>query len=355
MAVLPIQTRTIDDDWANTWQEIREDVIDNVLEATIFWLALKEFGCLTPQVGGNNIERTIGYGTKSTQRFVDGTVFTQSIPKLDTAATWNWRYFTVDLNRSLVKDAINAGKYQIKSYLTRQIEAARNALVQDMESFLMRWTAYYQSTEPPQPNGLYDICPLYTAESAVGSGSASDSQASGTSNGGIDRTNAWWRNWVMYSGATETKSTFIAGPTNAPYDLNLVPDMRHAYNSVTAGVEPPDFIITNQSMYESYEDEAADKSQIVMNGFTKKAVDLGFDAFTFKGATMTYSSKQEQLHMHMLNMKKIECVYDPNVWFDMTEWMNTANQFERVAYIVCMTTGLLTAEPRRHLAMEYAS
>jgi hypothetical protein len=352
---LPSLTRTIDDDFTNTWYEIRPDVVDNILDATILWMALKDFGCLTPQVGGEYVTRTVGYGEKSTQRIQKGTVLTQSAPDLDTMGIWNWRYFVVDINRSTIDDAKNAGKFRIKSYLARRLEAARNAIVQDLETYVHQWGAYYSGVA--QPNGLYDICPANTAETAVGAGSASDSQQSGTSNGGISRAdgNEWWTNWCAFDGATEdTTDREVA--TNASYTVNLLPDMRHFFNLISANQESPNFIICDQNMYEAYEDEASDRQQIVRNAFTKQAVDLGFEAQTFKGATFTYSGKLAgSLHLFMLNMNHIEFVYDPNLWFDMTDWKDTANQLERVAYIVCMTPGLITDQPRRHGIMEYAS
>jgi len=94
----------------------------------------------------------------------------------------------------------------------------------------------------------------------------------------------------------------------------------------------------------------------VQSAFTKKAVDLGFDAFTFKGATMSYTDKiHDPLHLFLLNLNHVEMVYNPNLWFDMGEWKSTPLAFERVAFIVCMTTGLITAQPRRHGCMEYGS
>jgi len=354
---LPSLTRTLDDDFTNTWYEIRDDVIDNVLDATIFWLALKDFGCLKTQVGGEYITRTVGYGEKATQRIQKGTVLTQSTPSLDTMGIWNWRYFVVDINRTTIDDAKNAGKFRIKSYLARRLEAARNAIVQDLETYVHQWGTFYSGVA--QPNGLYDICPANTAESAdaTGGGSASDSQQSGTSNGGISRAdgNEWWTNWAAFDGATEdTVDREVA--TNASYTVNLVPDMRHFFNLISANQESPNFIMCDQVMYEAYEDEASDRQQIVRNAFTTQAVDLGFEAQTFKGATFTYSGKlASSLHLFMLNMNHIEFVYDPNLWFDMTDWKDNANQLERVAYIVCMTPGLITDQPRRHGVMEYAS
>jgi len=352
---LPTHTRTIDDDFVNTWYEIKSEVVDNILDATIFWAALKRFGCLKTQVGGEYVTRTVGYGEKGTQRIDKGTVLEQSTPDLDTMGIWNWRYFVCDINRSTIDDAKNAGKFRIKSYLARRLEAVRNAIVQGLETYAHQWGKYYPA--PYQPNGLYDICPNYTAESAVGEGSQSDSQQSGTSNGGISRAdgNEWWTNWAAYDGATEDLVDKEV-PTNASYTVNLLPDLRHFYNLITANQEAPNFIMMDQDMYEAYEDEVSDRQQIVRNGFTREAQDLGFEALTFKGATMTYSGKLAgTLHAFLLNMNYVEFVYDPNLWFDMTEWMHTSNQLERVAYIVCMTPGLITAQPRRHGVMEYAS
>jgi len=368
MPTLPQWTKTLDDDFVNTWYEIRAEVIDNVLNATIITAALRNFGCFKTQVGSDIVTRTIGYGEKTTQRFDRGTVLEQQVVDLDTMAEWNWRFFASDVNRTLVDDAKNAGTFQIKSYVSRRLEAARSACVRDLEKYLTQWGNAYNA--PKQPNGLYDICPCAEAEDAGvapfsdtevasdlydGGGSAGD-----TSNGKIDRVNTWWRNWTMEDGATASSATqdalFNAGPTNPPYALNLVPDMRHLFNKVRANQEAPNFILCDQDIYEAYEDEAQDKQAIVQSAFTKKAIDLGFDAFTFKGATMSYTNRLAGTkHVHMLNLNHVEMVYNPNLWFDMGDWKDTPRQFERVAYIVCMTTGLITAQPRRHGSMEYAS
>jgi len=354
MATLPILTKTLDDDFVNTWYEIRSQVVDNILEATVLTLALKENGCLKTQTGGQyGWTDTVGYGTKTAQRFQKGSTLSQSTPSLDTMAYLKWRFFCVDVNRSLVDDMKNRGKYQIKSYLSRRLEAARNALVQDIESYLFQWGSYYAA--PEQPNGLWDIAAPDTALTTGGDGSDSDTYASGTSNGNISRTNAWWRNWTMHPSATANNTNKVAGPTNAPYSLNLVPDMRHFWNCVTANQEAPNFILCDQDIYEAYEDEASDKIQIVRTAFNRKAADLGFETITFKGATMTYSAKMQAKHIVMLNLNHVVMNYHPNAWFDMTNWKETANQLERVAYIVCMTPGLATAQPRRHGVMRYAS
>ena len=127
------------------------------------------------------------------------------------------------------------------------------------------------------------------------------------------------------------------------------------YHCINANMEPPNFIMMDQDIYEVYENEVSDKLQIVRNSFTRKAGDLGFEAITYKGATMSYSAKLAGTkHVFLLNMNHIELVYDPDVWFSPTSWRTTTNQLESVMFIVCMTPGLITDQPRRHGCMEYS-
>jgi len=353
---LPTLTRTIDDDFVNTWYEIRPEVIDNILESNILSLALKENGCMVSQVGGEYITRTVGYGTKSKQNFQKGTVLTQSVPDLDTMARWDWRYFLIDVNRSLIDDKKNAGKFKIKDYVSRRLEAATDSLKADLESDLFHYGTYVNA--PYNINGLLDICcPITAPTSGANTGDDQDGTTNATSNGNISRTNTWWRNWASLDGAssTESQTNKLGEDPHSPFSLNLLPDMRHFYNLVTDNMESPNLILTTQAIYEAYEDEVADRVQVVRTSFNKKAADLGFDTFTFKGATIAYSSKVPQYHVFMLNLNHIEFVYNPEMWFDMTNWKETANQLERVAYITCMSPGLITAQPRRHGVMVYTS
>jgi hypothetical protein len=150
---------------------------------------------------------------------------------------------------------------------------------------------------------------------------------------------------------------------NAPFDLNIVSDMDHCYNMVTNNQKSPNLILCSQNLYESYTDEIRDKQQIVRTGFDKTAADLGFSTQTFRGATFTYSNKLEPgvgqpslgNEMFFLNMDHIKYVYDPTVWFDMTEWRVGTNAMERVAYIVCAAAGMTTNQPRRHGYFRWAS
>jgi len=344
---LPTLSRSIDDDFLSTWYEIREEAIDNILDATVLWLAFREFGVLTPQVGSKYIDRTIRYGTKSKQNISKGTTLSQSVKKLETMAMWEWSYTAVDVNRALLDDQQNSGPSKIKDYVATRLGAAREALVQDLEQDLFLWADY----DTDQMNGLWDICPTSTAvpynanyggaaDAPSGLGSSTNDDSS-DSFGGIARSNSWWQN--------------VTTAGTAPASVNLPSDMRTFWNTVSANIAPPTFIICDQDLYEYYEDEVSDRQQIVRTQFNKVAADLGFESMTFKGAPLTWTDKMSGSDkMFFLNLDFIELVYDPNYWFDMTPWMDTPNQLEKVAYIV-NTHQLIGSQPRRQGVLDYNS
>jgi len=344
-ATLPVLTRTIDDDFTNTWYEIRAEAIDNILDATVLWLALKEFGCLVTQSGGEFITRTVRHAVKSIQNIRKGSALTQTEYKGKTMAMWDWAYFLVDINRSLVDDQKNKGKFRIKSYIADRLEAARDGMVQDMETQLFRFAAY----DEDYFNGIWDLCPSNTARTFTSADATSPDEATG-SWGGISKTNTWWR--VNQSN------------DNATYDLNLVPKMRSFYNTISNNISPANFIIMNQLLFEAYQDEVADKQQVVRTSFDQKAADLGFQTLTYMGSTMSWTSKLQTGAAYVgeatdyvaffLNMDWIDIVYDPDVWFDLTGWKDTPNQLERVNYIVSAMQPI-TSQPRRHGFMDFTS
>jgi hypothetical protein len=352
MATLPTLTETLDNDFTHTWYEIRPNAIDNILDATVITLALKEYGSMVSQVGGRYITRTIRYGEKSTQNITKGTVLNQEEVELETLARWNWKYVAVDVNQSVIDSQKNSGPFKIKDYIATRLGAARDAMVQDNNASYMR--SYKEDSSEKQHNGIYDIiCPFSTTTNNLTDAHATtpDTYNSGATegSGNINRSNSWWQN--VY------KATTPAADTN--YALNLVPVMRTLWNKTTANLESPNFILMQRDLYEAYEDEVGDKQQIVRTAFDQKAADLGFETFTFKGATVSWDADLDHVttaykEIFMFNMNYVELVYDPNLWYQMGDWKSNSNQLERVAYIVGAQQ-LITTSPRRHGYVMFSS
>ncbi|MEK0325385.1 MAG: hypothetical protein QQN63_06735, partial [Nitrosopumilus sp.] len=113
-STLPSLTRTIDDAFVTTWYEIREEAIDNILNATVIWAALMGAGSFTPQVGGQFITRTIVHGEQAAVDVARGDTLPQGEPELETMARWTWRYIATHVQRSVFDDQINNGPSKIK-------------------------------------------------------------------------------------------------------------------------------------------------------------------------------------------------------------------------------------------------
>lgn len=318
MTTLPTLTETIDDYFVSTWYEIRAQATDNILDANVITAALRRLGCFDTQVGGRKIERTISYGQVSKQNYKKGDTLSSSEPELETAAFWNWKYTLAPVRRSFQDDQQNAGPLKIKDYVKRRIKAARDGLNTGFETDLLAAEDTGEGADmraTRDPDNILNFLPTET------------NAVAGKTYGGIDFGNAWWGG--QYNDATD------------PTEVNLIADMRTLYNDCGAQVSYPKIIICEQAVFELYEDFGVGKIQIVKDAGTE-LVDLGFEVLRFKGKPLVYSSNCPSNTMLMLNTDFIELIYDPNVWFSMTNWKDLEGQLERVAYIICAYNMLCT-------------
>ena len=338
MTTLPTYTRTLDDDFVTTWYEIREEAIDNILDATPVWNVLMASGSFTPQTGGEIITRTIRYGEITPERVQKGSVMTPSEPKLETMALWHWKYLASNIQRSTFTDQKNSGPSKIKDYVGSRITAARDGLEQQFETDI--WGTFATSETAVAIQGINDIVPTIANRSTGTYGGIA--RPSSYTAGGVevpDGGNEWW------------------GPKYLNGDLSgiateLLNDMKQLYNGLHNNQQAPNLIVTTQTIFEQYESEAIDISQIIKDETTRLA-DMGFEVLRFKGKPMIWSSNVADNAMFMLNTDWIEVVYDPGLWFDMTDWKPQAFEFDRAAQIIC-ALNVITTQPRRHGLIEFA-
>lgn len=338
MTTLPTYTRTLDDDFVSTWYEIREEAIDNILSATVVWSALIGAGCMTPQVGGEIITRTIRYGEASASDVAKGDSMSTSEPKLETMAIWYWKYIATNVQRSTFDDQKNNGPSKIKDYVGSRLTAARDALEQKFETNMH---GTFKSVETGKIfQGLNDMVPELANRSTGNYGNIARPTAYDAT--GVEEPstgNTWWG------------SKYLDG-TLATIDVDLVSDMKTLYNKLHNNQVAPNLIITTSAVFEIYETFALDISQIVKDETTRLA-DLGFDVLRFKGKPMIWSDDITTANMVMLNTDFVEIVYDPQLWFDMTDWKTVAAEFDRMAQILC-AANMITTQPRRHGRLVYA-
>lgn len=312
VTTLPSRTRVVDDMFVDTWELIRAETIDNILTATPVWALLQDAGCMTKQVGGHVISRTIKHGKTTATAVAKGDTLPQGEPELETAAFWTFRNIASHVQRDLLDDVANAGEHKIKDYVTKRLNDAIQAMKEDYEAALFATEVALETGKEIQ--GLNDIVPITLTNG--------NPAATGTNTyGKIDRDNSWWQ--PNYKAVT-------ANP-----EVNLLSDMKNFYNTISAHRmdATPTHIVMNQTHYEIYEEFALDQSQIIKDESTRLA-DLGFDVLRFKGKPLMWSANITANQNMFLNTRFIEVVYDPGLWFHMTEFKPVPLMTTRIAHIL---------------------
>lgn len=336
MPTLPQWTRTLDNQFTETWYEIRAQAIDNILLATNVWAMLKQKGCFESQEGSEFITETIKYSVgNSSQAVAKGDTLPMGVTETETMARWTFRNLAVAIQRDSITDAENAGKFKIKDYVKKRLQEARDSLTQQYESDVERAIVTDESGKNIQ--GLNDLLPPYA------------SAISGTY-GAIARPTAYAQIAATNGVYAPSAGNTFWGPKykqlTAPYEVNLVSDMKVLWNSVTNNLESPTLLISDQQTFELYEEFGVDKTQIVKDD-TQMMLDLGFGALRFKGATWIWTPNVSANNIQMLNTDYIKVKYRSNLWFEMSDWKPIPNQTERVAHILC-GMNIISNQLRRH-------
>lgn len=81
-------------------------------------------------------------------------------------------------------------------------------------------------------------------------------------------------------------------------------DMETAYNTASDNAEPPDLIVTTQTLYEKYIDLV--KGTINTNKPDAKMAELGFDGATYRGVPIIWDSDCPAGYMFFLNSRYIQ-------------------------------------------------
>jgi len=304
-------TEALDNLYTTTWKHMKGPAADNIFDATPFWAWLRDKGKLVKVEGGRQIERPLVYAKNENVKFIGrgGTVALNDYEFL-TDAVYKWKYLIAPLVRFGQDDQQNRGKMRIMSLLENKLENAQLSLEDTLESQLFADEAQEQEFD-----GLQHL----VSDDGIGTV------------GGIDaNVEVWWKNKFK----TMASSIFSA---------NGIPNMRTMLNDVSQNKakDRPDLILTGQQPYEFYEEAAFDKLEL----HDTKMAELGFESQKFKGITMVWSPSCG-LRMYFLNSRFLEFIYDPAMFFDMTEWKPIPEQVnDRAAQIA--TACAFTTNRRR--------
>lgn len=303
---MPVATlsEALDNLYTTTWLHMKEEAIDNIFDATPFWFWMRDKGRMKTKVGGRLILEALEYAKNDGVGFIGkGGSVSLNDREFLTDATWNWHYLVAPLVRFGTDDQQNRGRTKIMDLMNAKLTNAKNSLVDTLETTLAAGAGAVGGAF----NGLQLL--------------VKDDPTTSTSVGGINQlTYTWWQN----------KSKNMTGISFATLGIYW---MRNMLNNVTNNrrKDRTDIILSGQTPFEYYEENAYDKIQLT----NTKLAELGFDSQAFKGIPMVWSPAIANTRMYFLNTNFLFFVYDPGVYFDMTEWKPIPEQVnDRAAQIV---------------------
>jgi hypothetical protein len=325
----------LDNLYTTTWQNRQEGTADNVFNATPFWFWMKENGRLIPQRGGRFIEENLEYAANNNIVWLQkGSTVPLNDFEFLTVAQYQWKYIAASIVRFGVDDQQNAGKAKIISLMNSKMENTEQALIEQFEAAIT--------------GGPGTTAPTGSTEAVVGADLAIDGLqclvaaapqttpgGDGVAVGGIDSSiYTWWQNQYFS----------MAGSSFATNGVN---NMRHMLNNCMNNRigDRPDIILSDQQTYEYYEQSVLSYLRITNN----KLGDAGFENQTFKQIPMVWSPTiASGGTMYFLNSRFLKLIYDPSMYFTMTEWKPIPDQVNDRAAQIATACALTTNRRRVH-------
>lgn len=314
-----------------TLQLIRKRLADNIFKANPLtaWLLMR--GRVQIANGGKRIDEPLIYANNSTIQAYKGYDRLNVFPTEElTTASYNWRQFAGSISLSGLEDLENDGESQVFDILKAKIKICEMSMRQWLDEKLLANTN--------SKDTVRDFLGLDELVEDVAGGSQ------GTL-GGINRiVETWWRNKFIDFGGT---------PLGASTTL-LTKFMGQAYIEVTKGLTQPDLILTDQILFQRYEDD----NRGFLRLMDTRLMDVGFQNFKFKnailmwdeniqsgtqitgGAGTPHTSAAGNDHlMYFLNSEFLGVTLHPRRNFVMTPFVTPADQDAKVAQILTAGNG----------------
>lgn len=344
---------------STTLMGYRAKMVDNIFLSNAFLAALRKYGGIEYQDGGERIQRLLMYEANDTVRSYSG--YDQLVIKPQdgmTSAFFEWREIGGTITISRLEERQNSGESRILSLLEQKIKQAEMSMKQKVNLDLVQGEVNTATFVPitDTVNGSLGLNPLgYFLPKAC----ATDPLLGG-SVGNINRaTYSWWRprTAVLDSASTDTGNAFALAVTTY---AGLKVALYRMYNTCSLGADgsAPNLIVCNQETYETYEN-ALDQQKRYAD---ESLATMGFDNVKVKGATMVFDEKVPDIDSgtvalttgtaFFLNTNFYKLVIDKQTDFITTPFVEPENQTAKTAKVLFM--GNTVADNMRKLGVCYA-
>ena len=340
---------------STTLAAYRPTMVDNIFKSNAFLAALKQYGGIEYQDGGERIAQPLMYETNSTVKSYSGYDTLDVTPQDGmTTAFYPWCEVAGTISISRLQERQNSGEAAILKLLEKKILQAEMSLKAAINSQLILGTVSSQTFVPG--NSAKDLFPLgYFLRKA----NATDPTTGGNVGNIAAATYSWWRarSAVLDSASKDTGNDFALAVTtykglkNALYRL---------YNYCSRGADGsgPNILIGDQISYETYVNAIQDQRQYNDD----KLAQIGFDNIKVRGATLIWDELVPDIDngtaaitsgsVFAVNTKFYKLVIDSQTDFVTTPFIEPENQTAKTAKILFM--GNATVSNARKNGVAYA-
>jgi hypothetical protein len=270
---------------SSTLMAYRTALVDNVFKSNAWLAALKEFGGIDYQDGGERIQIPLMYGENDTFKSYSGyTTLTVKPQEGITSAFYPWCEIGGTISISRREERQNSGEARILNLLKSKIMQAEMTIKGKVNQQLIQGTqngsAGSQTFVPG--NDALDLFPLgYFCPKA----NATDPAAGGNIGNISSASYSWWRakTAVLNNTTKDTGNSFALSITTWK---GMIAALKRMYNFCSRGADGsgPTIVLGTQAMYECYESAVDERSRLQ----TTKLGQIGFDSIKLKGAEMVW-------------------------------------------------------------------
>jgi hypothetical protein len=311
------ESRTWDSLLTTTLANYRQQIIDNIFDVNPFlsWLngklgvALRGTNVKRVLSGGESIVEHLLYEQNSTvDSYAGAEIIDTTLQEGHTIARYLWKQYAGTVGITGLERRSNMGEAQLVNLLEAKITQLENSLRDRMSV-----DAFGDGTG----NGGKNLTGLEILVDSTGTVGALNQS-----------TFSWWA-------STET--------TGGSFAAQGLSDMRTTYNTLSFGNDRPDFIVTTQSVFESYEAVLQPQERYV----NTKAANSGFQNLTFKSVPVVFDRDCTSGVMYMLNSKYVSFVVHRDADMMTTPFVSPENQDVTTSKLLWQ--GNITTNNRRKL------
>ncbi len=332
----------------------RPVMVDNIMKYNSFLAALKKYGGIRYQNGGERVQELLMYEENDTFKSYKG-YETITVKPQDglTAAFYDWSEIAGTISISRREERQNSGEARILNLLEQKIKQAEMSIKSKVNSQLIQGTVNTATFVPG--NSAKDLLPMgyflskdNTAEPLAGGNVGNIARA----------TYDWWRpnTAVLNSGGIDTGNKFTL---NVSTYTGLRVGLYRMYNYCSRGADgsAPNIVLCDQVTYETYENSLDQQKRYG----DADLVSMGFDNVKLKGATMIWDELVPDVEngtaaitegtAFFLNTQFYKLVIDEQTDFVTTPFIEPENATAKTAKVLFM--GQATVSNPRKLGVCY--